>query len=231
MSQFNKIATSRPNGDGASRLANRITGRLLSKPLFVHVYVLALNYEDMKSLPPPPIELEIREVTEKDDGEVEALAGFRFYGQSKSEVLQYLEAGQRCWVAKHEDQVICCSWRATGHYRDYYFKRRFDLADNEEYLLGGWTSPAFRGMGIFPHVIAAAWHERSKSHPDWRAITFIRPNNRASLQTAHKMGLSVVGRVGFIEVFGIRFHFLLGRDVLPKTSNRVFFRILGEKSA
>ena len=227
MSRFNNRALSILNSDGMAGLMNRITSRLLRKPQLINLYVLKLDYKDIAKLPSPSINLEIREITETDDGDTQALAEFRFYGHSKADILQYLAEGQRCYVAKHEGQAISCYWHMTGGYYDYYLKRRFYFADNEEYLLGFFTLAEFRGQGIFPYLLIASSHERAQNCPDLRAVIFVRVNNKASLRSCYKLGFDIIGRVGFVEIFGIRFHFLLGRDALPKTTKRIFFQIFG----
>ncbi len=230
MSQLNNRALTILHGEGIAGLINRIASRLLRKPQLINLYVLKLDYKDIAKLPPPSIDLEIGEITEMDDSGLEALAAFHFYGHSKGEILQYLAGGQRCYIAKHKDQVISCYWRITGDYYDYSLKRRFYLAETEEYLLGFFTLAEFRGKGIFPYVLEVSSYERAQNCPDLRAIIFVRTNNQASLRSVHKLGFNVIGRVGFVEIFGIRFHFLLGRDAFPKTTRRNFFRFFSAES-
>jgi len=231
MSQFNKRALSILNSDGIAGLIHRITSRLLRKPQFINLCVLKLDYKDIARLEPPPIDLEIGEVTETDESDTQAMAGFRFYGHSKGDILQYLAEGQRCYVARHKGQVISCYWRITGDYYDYCLKRRLYLADNEEYLLGYFTLAEFRGQGIGPYLIMASSRERARHFPDLCAVVFVRVNNQASLLSSHKLGFHIIGRIGFVEIFGIRFHFLSGRAALPKTTRRIFLQVFSTPSS
>ncbi|MBE7554329.1 MAG: hypothetical protein HS126_25015 [Anaerolineales bacterium] len=165
MSQLNNRALTILHGEGIAGLINRIASRLLRKPQLINLYVLKLDYKDIAKLPPPSIDLEIGEITEMDDSGLEALAAFHFYGHSKGEILQYLAGGQRCYIAKHKDQVISCYWRITGDYYDYSLKRRFYLAETEEYLLGFFTLAEFRGKGIFPYVLEVSSYEQAQIVP------------------------------------------------------------------
>jgi len=224
MSQLNRRALSIMSSEGIAGLMRRLSERLRRRPQFINLYVLKLDYKDVAKLLPPTMDLEITEVVETDDRETEALAGFGFYGQSKRQILQFLAERQRCYVAKHDNRVVSCYWRATGEYYDYSLKRRLYLADNEEYLLGFFTLAEFRGQGIFPYLLESSSAERTRNCANLQAVIFVRVDNQASLRSSHKLGFKIVGRVGFIEIFGIRLHFLLGREVLPKTTRRIFLQ-------
>lgn len=225
MSQFNNRTLSVLNSEGMTGLMTRIRSRLLRKPQLINLYVLKLDHKNTAKVAPPSLDLEIREVTDIDDSSIEDLAAFHFYGHSKGEILRYLAEGQRCYVAQHKGQVISCYWCVTGEYYDYYLKRRFYLADNEEYLLGFFTLAEFRGKEIFPYLLEASSQERVQSCPDLQAIIFVRVNNQASLRSVHKLGFKIIGRVRFIEILGVRFHLLLGHNALPKTTKRIFLQI------
>jgi hypothetical protein len=125
--------------------------------------------------------------------------------------------------------VVCCYWKKTGVYYDHCLKRRLDLDDDEEYLLGAFTRPEFRRMGILSYLNTESSRERIQYRPKLHATIFIRVNNKVSLQAAEKQGFTIVGRIGFAEILGVRFHFLLGRDALPKISKRIFLQIFSDK--
>lgn len=214
--------------EGIGGLIRRSLRRLLRKPELVNLYVLALEREDIMQRPtyPPPLEdLEIDELSDRDGNDIEALAGFGFYGRSPEDILQYLAAGQQCFLLKHQGRVISCIWRAAGSYYDHYLKRRLDLDDNEEYLLGAFVLPELRGKGILPFFFQTTFLERLQGCPDLRATILIRTTNRSSLRTVDKSGFRTVGRMGFLDVLGIRFQYLLGRDALPKTTRRTFLQL------
>jgi ribosomal protein S18 acetylase RimI-like enzyme len=225
MNQFNSRTLSILNSEGIAGLMNRAISRLLRKPQLINLCVLKLDYKDIAKLPPPTIDLQIREVTETDDSDTETLAKFGFHGDSMVKILQYLADGQRCYTTKYKGQVISCYWHIVGDFYDYFLKRRFYLTDTEEYILGAFTLAEFRGKGILPYLIEESSRERVRNCPNLRAIAFVRVNNKASLRSFHKLGFKIIGRVGFVEILGIRFHFLLGRDALRKTTKRIFLQM------
>ena len=128
-------------------------------------------------------------------------------------------------MLKHHGRVVACIWRAVGSYYDHYLKRRLVLDDNEEYLLGAYVLPELRGKDMISFLFRATFLERLKGCPDLRTTVLVRTNNRSSLRTVDKSGFHIVGRMGFLDVFGIRFQYLFGRDALPKTRRRTFLQL------
>jgi len=53
-------------------------------------------------------------------------------------------------------------------------------------------------------------------------LTLVSPNNRSSLRSLVKLGWSRIERTGFIEIFGIRFPYLWGREAFKETRTRFF---------
>lgn len=223
---INRALTFLKIGD-ASRLKNQIASRLKRKPLLASAYVLAMYLKDRAKVPPPTVAVHIKELTETDAEEIEEVAGFGFYGRSKADILQYLADGQRCWIAKCSSRTVACYWMQSRGFYDPYLKRRIELANSEEYHLGAFTVPEFRGKGILPYLHSHTSIVRSQADPNLRVLVIIRTNNTASLQVTRKEGYAIVGHIGFIEVLGIRFHYLWGSGAFPKISQRFFFRIFG----
>jgi hypothetical protein len=204
-------------------LTTRIVNRLKRKHLLKAGYILVLRLVDIVKVPSPAIELEIKEVGKEDEDSLEALAKFDYHGRSKSEISQLLSDGQRCFIAKHRDQVVSCYWALRTTFWEY---RRLELAENEEYQTGGYTLPEFRGNGILPYFWTESWRLRAQTLPDLRILIIIEVRNKASLRSAQKVGFRIVGRIGLIELFGIQLQYLLGRNAFPKTTPRFLFEIL-----
>lgn len=204
-------------------LTKRIVHRIKRKPQLKVGYVLVLRLEDIVKVPPPALDLEIKEVDKDDEDALEALTKFDYHGHSKSEILQLLSDGQSCYIAKYRDQVVSCYWALRSTFWEY---RLFELADNEEYQTGAYTLPAFRGKGILPYFWTESWQLRSRTHPDLRILIIIEVRNKASLRSVQKIGFSIVGRIGLIELFGIRLQYLFGRNAFPKTTPRLLFEIV-----
>lgn len=221
--QYSQCALIVLNANSLVRLAKRTVNFLKLKPGLKDGYVCALNVNNIAKVPLPPIDLEIKEVTDADDEEIGALAKFDFHGHSPTEILQYLADGQQCYIAKHKGQVVSCYWILGRTFWEY---RHFEMAKNEEYQTGVFTLTEFRGKGIFPYLARETWQMQARTHPDLRVLVIIEVNNKTSLRSHRKLGFTVVGRVGFVELLGLRFHYLLGRDAFPKTTPRFFFERL-----
>ncbi len=210
---------------GIRGLTKRISSRLFREPQMARAYVLNIYLKDVVHVRAPIEDVEVRELTESDTAAVQQVADFRFYGRSVVDIQHYLANGQRCWAGKYKDQVVTCFWVQTRGFYDPYLKRRIELDGGEEYDLGAFTLPEFRGKGIIPYVYAESSVMRTRANPNGRIYAIIRVTNKSSLEAAHKVGYAIVGRIGFYEVFGIRFHYLLGRDAFPKTTRRIFLQL------
>jgi GNAT superfamily N-acetyltransferase len=223
--QFSQRALRTLSSQGLAGMAQRIVSRLKHKPHLKDGYVLVVCLKDMVQAPPPTIDLELKELSGAHEDDIQALAKLGIYRQSKADILQYLADGWRCYLAKYKGQVVGYYWTSSGEFYDYALNRRFQLADDEEFQLGAYVLPEFRGQGILPYLIAETAHARAQRHPGLRAVVFIDVNNKSSLRSTHKIGYTIVGRVGFVELFCIRFHYLWARNVLPKTTRRFFLQL------
>ena len=207
--------------EGITGLMKRVVVRLGRKPFHRGGYIVALSLDHLIGVPIPAVDVEIDQVKATDDNDLEMLTTFGEYGGSKTHLLQRLAEGQRCYVAKSEGRIIAVDWVLEGEFGDSFLGRRFKLADDELYYEGGFTVPEFRGKGIMPQMVAQSVSDiKTHCQHKTRGLAFIEASNKASLRTTTRMGFKRVGRVGFVEIFGVRFHYLLGRNVLPETTQR-----------
>lgn len=203
-----------------------IAKRLIVYPLrcwgLVNLCIYEVTWSEAPVTKPPDIEVEIKRLSVTDEAQLKAVADFQFYGGSRDDLVKFLEAGQDCYIAEHQGQPVACYWRAKDEYYDHVLKRSLRFTRDEEYLLGGYTLPAFRDKGIMSYLARVSADERMRDNPNQKTVVFVRASNRASQRTLEKMGHKRTGRVGFVEVLGIRFSFLVGRGVLPATTKRNF---------
>lgn len=197
----------------------KIVNRARKKPHLEFFYHLSASLSGIKA-PPPKTEVEIKEVSIEDDEILEELAKIKSINCTKAQLSQFLVEGRRCYVAMHNGQLASCYWVLR---KGFMYHRNFDLADDEEFQLAGYTYPAFRGMGIIPHLVAVTASERYQHNPNMQVISHVGVTNKASLRTLQKLGFTKDGLVGFFEIFGVRFHFILGHKVFPKTRKRIYF--------
>jgi GNAT superfamily N-acetyltransferase len=209
--------------EGIAGLVKRIKRRLSRKPVHFSCYIVALSLDHSIRVPAPSVDVEIDQIKATDDNDLEMLVKFGEYGASKALFLQRFADGQRCYVAKFEGRIVSGNWVYEREWKPDDFGRRFKLADNEFYYDGAFTLPEYRGKGIISYLKAQSANDiKAHSQNKTRALAFILVSNKANLRSVAKVGFKRVGRVGWIEIFGIRVHYLLGRGVLPETTQRFF---------
>ena len=115
--------------------------------------------------------------------------------------------GNICFVAEHEKKIISCVW--TSFNEVYLPNVEYTLRVEKEVapLIDGWTSPDFRGMGVYNFV----WNNTIRylrEHSEYKKIYgFIQPTNKLSLIVHRRMNLEkVIIIITLTKVFGIRFH-------------------------
>jgi len=209
--------------EGVAGLGKRIAGRLKRKPRHVRFYILMLRLDRPVRVPPPTVEIEIEEVKITDEDTLAALAQVDEWKTPEAHLRDRLQSGQRCYVARYQGQIVAGRWFLEGEFDSSLLGRWFQMATNEIYGYNTFTIPAFRGKGINPYLTAESVRRMCAHNPHKTLlVVLISVTNRASLRSAAKVGFKRVGLAGFVEVFGVRFHYLLGRGVLPATRKRFY---------
>jgi GNAT superfamily N-acetyltransferase len=210
--------------EGMAGIGRRIMGRLKRRPLRVRGHVVALRLDRPLYAPPPGVAVEVDEIKITDEDALEALAAINEWQLSKTDLSQCLAGGRRCYVARHAGRIVSSLWYLDGEFDSLFLGRSLRLADDEILAYNLFTAPAFRGKGFLPYLQVESALAVAASNPHKRRIlAMINVTNKASLRAAAKAGFTRVGQVGFVELFGIRLHYILGRDALPATRRRFFF--------
>jgi len=123
--------------------------------------------------------------------EVDEYAAFR-PETDPAEVRRRLQAGQMCFVARHEGKIIHACWVATGRARIDYLAREIALAPDEVYVYESFTAPDFRGQNVAaarsaymrPVLRQAGYH---------RAVAVVVPENQVAFRPIEKAGYHRVG--------------------------------------
>ena len=215
--------------DGPRGLIKRIKARLYLKPLQYHFYVF-----EHRGNPNPPIPisengLEIKEITAIDNDEIDELTEIDEWKTSKLLTLKKLEEGWHVYIAKHEGRIVASQTVVTqDRFNDPAIMREFDLASDEAYYWRSFCIPAFRGRGIFPmfgrYYLTDVARRYGRSH----GLIVVGQTNKSMQRACSKYGFKKrVGRIGFIEIFGIRFHYLWGREAFKETRRRFFIQNVG----
>lgn len=225
MAQFAQSAREILRTEGIAGLSKRIAGRLNRRPLHIRGYIFALHLDRPIRVPSPTIEMETSEVKATDEDTLAQLAQVdNDWKASEAQLYSRLRQGHRCYVARCQGQVVAAQWFLEGEFDSIFLGRRFLLTANEIYGYNTFTVPAFRGKGINTCLTAKSARSIQACSPHkTRLLALINATNKASLRSIARLGFTRIGRVGFIEVFGIRLHYLLGRNALPATARRFFF--------
>jgi GNAT superfamily N-acetyltransferase len=174
------------------------------------------------------VELEFKEITAVDNDEIDELTRVDEWHTSKSFTLKRLEEGEHIYIAKHKGRIVAAQSIVTrDNFQDVVFRREFKIAPNEAYCWRAFCVPAFRGRGIFPALGRYYLPDMAFKYGRNNIFTIILTTNKSSLRTASKFGWVKVGRAGFVEIFGIRFDYLWGREAFKETRERFSIQNMG----
>jgi hypothetical protein len=169
--------------------------------------------------------LEIKQLTLSDIEEIDELTGIDPWGITKSFTLKKLQDGWHCYVAKYQGRIVANGWIIIGpEVHDEFFRRSFTLADNEVLGWRGFCVPDFRGRGVSPWLNKCVVNNLALTTGINKSLAWVRVTNVAQLRTVLETGWSMVGRLGFIEIFGFRLHYLWGRRAFSATRKRCFIQ-------
>jgi hypothetical protein len=111
-------------------------------------------------------------------------------------------------------------------FQDPVLMREFRMASNEAFHLRAFCVPEFRGRGIFPVLVKYCLRDSAVNYGIINGLALVKIDNRNMLRSVIPKveRVSRVGRAGFIEIFGFRFHYLLGREAFKETRKRFFIQ-------
>jgi GNAT superfamily N-acetyltransferase len=213
--------------DGFVEFVRRIKDHVYRKPHQLHSYIMVYKNGSGASAPVPKIELEIKEITAFDIDEIDELTDSDEWKISKQVTLKHLEEGWHCYIAKQKGQIVAINWIILlESFEEFYFKRQFNLSPNEAYHFRGWSIPQFRGKGVMPFLLRNNCDETALKYGKTRTYGWVNVYNYSQLRCLAKAGWTRAGRAGFIEIFGIRFHYLWGREAFKETKKRFLIQNL-----
>jgi GNAT superfamily N-acetyltransferase len=214
--------------EGPAKFMKRIRDRLFLKPLQSHSFVYGNKYCADYPVPICEVELEFREITAVDNDEIDELTQVDEWHTSKSFTLKKLEEGEHIYIAKHKGRIVAShSVVKKDKFEDIVFRREFKMAPNEAYYWRGFCVPAFRGHGILPALGRYLLTDMALKYGRSDGLAFVMTTNKSSQRAVSKYGWVKVGRAGFIEIFGIRFHYLWGREAFKENRRRFLIQNMG----
>jgi len=192
-----------------------------------HLYVIGHNILPDNSMPVIETDLEIRQITISDNDDIDEMTEIDEWQIPKSATLKMFEEGQLCYIAKHQNYIVACQWVViTKEFEEYYLRRELRLSPNEAYNWRGFTVPTFRGKGILPLLVGYEESDIARRFGKTFILGWVRTDNQSMLRALSKLGWTRIGRMGFFQILGIRFHYLGGRHAFERISPRFKIQIL-----
>lgn len=219
---------------GALRNVVRIlAGRVRARPEAIRLLVLiqmepakhpwAPFQERARTRPDDAVSLEMEVITDPEHPDLDEITAIDEWHTSKAWSKDRLAEGWRCYTAKHDGRIAAVGWAAVGlSFRDTYLERDFKLEPDEAYCTRGFTVASFRGMGVMRRLVVHMMLDLTRSSGAMRAVMAVRATNHAMRRTLTAIGWRRVGRMGFVGVFGMRLHYLVGRQAFPMTKRRTY---------
>jgi GNAT superfamily N-acetyltransferase len=198
---------------------------LRCKPLQSHWIVV--SYKAEVSQPKGDVEYEFKEVKATDHEEIDKLTAVDVWKVPKSVTLKKLRQGHHIYIAKHQGRIVAShTIIMRDKFQDPVLMREFKMASNEAFHLRAFCVPEFRGRGIFPVLVKYCLRDAAVNYGIINGLALVKIDNRNMLRSVIPKveGVSRVGRAGFIEIFGFRFHYLLGREAFKETQKRFFIQ-------
>lgn len=159
----------------------------------VHVFVRRLDQPIPAFQPGVPVTVE--QLTEQDLPAYEVFRGKRHGAGAAAR----LAAGNRCFAAWHEREIVYAAWLATGRAHVSYLGGDLVLDPGDIYHFDSYTLPAFRQRGVakavYAHVLRWCRDEGYR-----RSIRLVAVENTAALRVTQALGCQSVGIYGCVRV-------------------------------
>jgi len=212
--------------DTLVEFVKRALDHLRRKPLQSHWIVVSYKYPADVSPPIGEVEYEFKEITTSDNNEIEELTAIDVWKVPKSVTLRKLRQGHHIYIAKYKGRIVASLMIIMrDRFQDPLLMREFKMASSEAFYLRAFCIPEFRGRGIFPVLVRYCLRDASVNYGRGNGLALVKIDNRNMLRSVvPKLEVDRIGRAGFIEIFGIRFHYLLGREAFKETKRRFFIQ-------
>jgi GNAT superfamily N-acetyltransferase len=113
-------------------------------------------------------------------------------------------AGHHCFIARHEDKIVCASWGATRNATIRYLSAPIALTPEEAYAYDLFTAPEWRQKGIAT-AVTRALHNFYRDEGKRRVLRVIVPESHAAMTGT--LGYHSIGMMGFLGVGSFRWNF------------------------
>lgn len=112
----------------------------------------------------------------------------------RDRILSRWEAGNLCFVARHEGRIVACGWGTAAAARTDYLQCAIELAPGDAYLYDGYTRPEWRSRGIFQALGAEELRALQRAGHR-RAIRATAVQNAVALHAHTRVGFRPIGSI------------------------------------
>jgi GNAT superfamily N-acetyltransferase len=130
--------------------------------------------------------------------ELDAYLAFR-PDSERREIIDRLEAGDRCFVAWREGEIVSACWAATRPVRIQFLDCDSEFARGDAYIYDKFTAPAHRGQRL-GNAVRVHQLRDLRAAGFCRAVGAIVPENRVSMHESVSNGFRPVGMIRRIKI-------------------------------
>ena len=112
----------------------------------------------------------------------------------RDRILRRWEAGNLCFVARHEGRIVACGWGTAAAAWTDYLHCAIELAPGDAYLYDGYTRPEWRGRGIFQALCAEELRALQRAGHR-RAIRATAVHNTVAMHVHARSGFRLIGSI------------------------------------
>jgi RimJ/RimL family protein N-acetyltransferase len=205
-------------GDHGDRISTRLGRRIIRRPTAArcHVHFIDLVETPLTAIDPHiPVSWEIASDITSVESRVRDLPMEHW-----NDVDERVANSHWCVVGVHDGIVAHAAWAGIGTFKAHWFDRQFRLQPGDAYLYGAYTVPEYRGLRIHP-ASALERLRLVREHGVRRVYWFVDPANHAARQLPVRLGAARIGTAGYIEVAGVRLHYLTDVGHLTRSNRRL----------
>jgi GNAT superfamily N-acetyltransferase len=114
------------------------------------------------------------------------------------DIQRRLEAGHRCFVARHGGRLVHTCWVATGSAWIEYLATEISLTPDEAYSYDSFAAPGFRGQNLSPSQLKQMLHYL-RDNGYRRSVGVVMPENARGRRAAEKLGYRTFGVMGYVQ--------------------------------
>jgi hypothetical protein len=162
-----------------------------------------------------PINIRVLENTEEDINKLTEFWPSDTYGSPfstpemiKSSIKERLDAGELCFIAEHNGEIIYMGWFGfqNAHIFTPYEKKR-GLGPNEVITHSSYCAEKYRGKNVLSAVHSVKWDFMLKNGYK-KLIAYVVPKHQASMKISMRYTEKPVKTVHYLRILGIPLVFL-----------------------